>query len=126
LVRAAIALAAMLIAGFAVLASGQLSAVSLMFLLLATYLSVTAATGRDALYGRFGIDTRDAGRVDLRPARHAVEIAGLPADGLTEDRDAIAGPGRVAARRGSGQATSGTSQEGATSSVPVSAGRLAS
>lgn len=64
LVRACIALSLLLLAGFAIVMSGDVSAIGIAFLALGAYFSVTAALGRDPFYGHFGIDTR----TDSEPA----------------------------------------------------------
>jgi Inner membrane protein YgaP-like, transmembrane domain len=58
LVRSCVALSLLLLAGFAVAMSGRPSPVSIMFLALGLFFSVTAVLGRDPLYAHFGIDTR--------------------------------------------------------------------
>lgn len=57
LVRSTVALSAAGIGGFAMVASGQVSVVSVMFMALGAYLAVTAITGRDPMYTHYGIDT---------------------------------------------------------------------
>jgi hypothetical protein len=58
LVRGCIALSLLLLAGFAVVISGELSVISIGFLLLGLHFAVTAVLGRDPFYAHFGIDTR--------------------------------------------------------------------
>jgi hypothetical protein len=58
LVRGCIALSLLLLAGFAVAMSGQSSLISIAFLVLGLYFTVTAALGRDPFYAHFDIDTR--------------------------------------------------------------------
>jgi hypothetical protein len=66
LVRGCIALSFLLLAGFAVVMSGESSAISIVFVVLGLYFTVTAALGRDPFYAHFDIDTR-------RDAPHATE-----------------------------------------------------
>lgn len=66
LVRGSIALSLLLLAGFAVAMSGDLTAISILVLVGGGYFSVTAALGHDPFYAHAGIDTRaDA---ELAPA----------------------------------------------------------
>jgi hypothetical protein len=58
LVRGCIALSFLLLAGFAVVMSGQSSAITIVFGVLGLYFTVTSALGRDPLYAHFAIDTR--------------------------------------------------------------------
>ncbi len=64
LVRGCIALSLLLLAGFSVVMSGRSGVISIAFLLLGLYFTLTAALGRDPFYARFGIDTR----TDAQPA----------------------------------------------------------
>jgi hypothetical protein len=66
LVRGCIALSFLLLAGFAVVMSGQSSVITIIFVVLGLYFTLTAALGRDPLYAHFDIDTR-------RDAPHATE-----------------------------------------------------
>ncbi len=70
LVRGCIALSLVLLAGFAVLASGEFSAISIAFLLFGAYFSVTAILGRDPLYAHFGVDTRSEAELPAAPHRN--------------------------------------------------------
>ena len=58
LVRGCIALSFLLLAGFAVVMSGESSVISIVFVVLGLYFTVTAALGRDPFYAHFDIDTR--------------------------------------------------------------------
>ena len=58
LVRGCIALSFLLLAGFAVVMSGQSSVITIVFVVLGLYFTLTAALGRDPLYAHFDIDTR--------------------------------------------------------------------
>jgi hypothetical protein len=58
LVRGCIALSFLLLAGFAVVMSGETSVIGIVFVVLGLYFSVTAALGRDPFYAHFDIDTR--------------------------------------------------------------------
>ena len=58
LVRGCIALSFLLLAGFAVVMSGESSVISILFVVLGVYFAVTAALGRDPFYAHFDIDTR--------------------------------------------------------------------
>jgi hypothetical protein len=70
LVRACIALSFLLLAGFAVVMSGQSSVITIVFVVLGLYFTLTAALGRDPFYAHFDIDTRtDAPRV-AAPQEH--------------------------------------------------------
>ena len=57
IVRGAIAFSLLLLASFPVLASRELTPMTIGFMILVLYLIVTAALGRDPLYAHFGIDT---------------------------------------------------------------------
>jgi hypothetical protein len=67
LVRGCIALSLLLLAGFAVVMSGQPSVIAIAFLVVGLYFTVTATLGRDPLYVRFGIDTRTQAQLDVEP-----------------------------------------------------------
>jgi hypothetical protein len=70
LVRGCIALSFLLLAGFAVVMSGQSSVITIVFVVLGLYFTLTAALGRDPFYAHFDIDTRtDAPRV-AAPQEH--------------------------------------------------------
>ena len=58
LVRGCIALSFLLLVGFAVVMSGESSAISIVFVALGLYFALTAALGRDPFYAHFDIDTR--------------------------------------------------------------------
>jgi hypothetical protein len=58
LVRGCIALSFLLLAGFAVVMSGQSSVITIVFVVLGLYFTLTSALGRDPLYAHFAIDTR--------------------------------------------------------------------
>jgi hypothetical protein len=58
LVRGCIALSFLLLAGFAMVMSGQYSVISIVFVVLGLYFALTAAVGRDPFYAHFDIDTR--------------------------------------------------------------------
>lgn len=58
LVRGCIALSFLLLAGFAVVMSGQSSVISIGFAVLGVYFALTATLGRDPFYAHFDIDTR--------------------------------------------------------------------
>jgi hypothetical protein len=58
LVRGCIALSLVLLAGFAIAMSGDVSAIGIAFLILGAYFTSTAALGRDPFYAHFEIDTR--------------------------------------------------------------------
>ena len=58
LVRGCIALSFLLLAGFAMVMSGQYSVISIVFVVLGMYFTLTAAVGRDPFYAHFDIDTR--------------------------------------------------------------------
>ena len=74
LVRGCIALSFLLLAGFAVVMSGQSGVISIVFVVLGMYFALTAALGRDPFYAHFDIDTRtDA------PARRCAAGAGAVA-----------------------------------------------
>lgn len=64
LVRASVALSLALMAIFAVLASGGVGVVTVLFVALGGYLVFTAVRGWDPLYLRFGIDTRTTAQTD--------------------------------------------------------------
>ena len=57
IVRGAIAFSLLLLASFPVLASRDLTPITIGFMGLVLYFAVTAALGRDPLYAHFGIDT---------------------------------------------------------------------
>ncbi len=71
LVRGCIALSFLLLAGFAVVMSGQSSVISIAFVVLGVYFALTAALGRDPFYAHFDIDTRTDATHE--PAPHATE-----------------------------------------------------
>jgi hypothetical protein len=58
LVRGCIALSFLLLAGFAVVMSGQFSVTTTLFVVLGLYFTLTAAVGRDPFYAHLDIDTR--------------------------------------------------------------------
>jgi hypothetical protein len=58
LVRGCIALSFLLLAGFAVVMSGQSSVIGILFVVLGLFFTLTAAVGRDPFYAHFDIDTR--------------------------------------------------------------------
>lgn len=58
LVRGCIALSFLLLAGFAVVMSGQSSVITIIFVVLGLYFTLTSALGRDPFYAHFAIDTR--------------------------------------------------------------------
>ena len=70
LVRGCISLSLLLLAGFAIAMSGDVSAIGIAFLILGAYFSVTAALGRDPFYGHFGIDTRTDAELAARARDH--------------------------------------------------------
>ena len=70
LVRGCIALSFLLLAGFAVVMSGQSSVISIAFLVLGLYFTLTAAVGRDPFYAHFGIDTRTDAPSEPEPEVH--------------------------------------------------------
>jgi len=57
LVRGCVSFSLLLLAGFAVAASGGLGFITAVFGLLGIYFAVTSVSGRDPFYRRFGIDT---------------------------------------------------------------------
>ena len=75
LVRGCIALSFLLLAGFAVVMSGQSSVITIIFVVLGLYFTLTSALGRDPFYAHFAIDTRrDAprGGPGARPLERSV------------------------------------------------------
>jgi hypothetical protein len=67
LVRGCIALSFLLLAGFALVMSGRSSPITLVFVVLGSYFTLTAALGRDPLYAHFAIDTRRDAPSDAAP-----------------------------------------------------------
>ena len=57
LVRGCVSFSLLLLAGFAVAASGGVGVISAVFMLIGLYFAMTAAAGRDPFYRRFAIDT---------------------------------------------------------------------
>ncbi|HEX6888059.1 MAG TPA: YgaP-like transmembrane domain, partial [Candidatus Nanopelagicales bacterium] len=68
LVRACVALSLLLLGGFALLLSGELGVISLLFVVLLGYFAGTAAVGWDPIYARTGIDTRSHRELASAPA----------------------------------------------------------
>ncbi len=76
LVRACIALSLLLLTGFAAFASGQLSLISIAFLVLGAYFSATAVLGRDPFYAHFAMDTRSDAELATRSHGHESVLDG--------------------------------------------------
>ncbi|MGV1005610.1 MAG: YgaP family membrane protein [Candidatus Nanopelagicales bacterium] len=88
LVRACVALSLLLMSAFGLLGGFRITFIALVFGLAGLYAAVTAFTGRDALYRRFGIDSRSEDELDeaewranwtaqaaeMNSARHAVTV----------------------------------------------------
>jgi hypothetical protein len=70
LVRGCIALSFLLLAGFAVVMSGESSVISIVFVVLGLFFTVTAALGRDPFYAHFDIDTRTDAPHETEPQVH--------------------------------------------------------
>jgi hypothetical protein len=93
LVRGCIALSFLLLAGFAVVMSGQSGVISIGFVVLGGYFALTAALGRDPFYAHFDIDTR-AGAHEPAPQEHEPWPALQPrwVDLRDSDADVNTGP----------------------------------
>jgi hypothetical protein len=94
LVRGCIALSFLLLAGFAVVMSGQSSVITLVFVVLGLYFTLTAALGRDPFYAHFDIDTRTDAPREAAPQEHEPwpPLQHRWVDLRDSDSDANAGP----------------------------------
>ena len=94
LVRGCIALSFLLLAGFAVVMSGQSSVITIAFAVLGVYFALTAALGRDPFYAHFDIDTRTDAPPEVAPQEHEPWPALQPrwVDLRDADADINAGP----------------------------------
>ena len=96
LVRGCIALSFLLLAGFALVMSGQSSVISIVFVVLGVYFTLTAALGRDPLYAHFDIDTRADALHETEPHEYEYEpwppLQHRVVDLRDSDSDTHAGP----------------------------------
>lgn len=80
--RCCVAMSLMLLGGFALAASGRIGVIVACFALLFGYFGVTAALGRDPLYGRLGVSTRPDADSGLDPIDDPLQDDGATADSV--------------------------------------------
>ena len=86
-VRGCVSFTLLLLAGFAVIASGGVGVSSAVFVLIGLYFALTGAAGRDPFYRRFGIDTH--GREDAQSGPGALTVLDLRQEQPAAARDQL-------------------------------------